>query len=40
MSARKMQELDREWIALILEAKQNGITKEEILKFLHEKCHN
>jgi len=28
------QELDREWVALILEARNKGMTKEDILLFL------
>jgi hypothetical protein len=29
--------IDAEWLALILEAKEVGITKETILNFLHQK---
>lgn len=30
-----LQLLDKEWVELILEAKQLGMTKEEISNFLH-----
>lgn len=31
-----MNEMDPEWLALILEAKELGISKETILNFLHQ----
>ncbi|MDY0394925.1 anti-repressor SinI family protein [Virgibacillus halophilus] len=35
-----MQELDTEWVELIITAKQSGLSKEDVREFLKEKINS
>jgi antagonist of SinR len=37
MMNREIEKLDSEWLALIIEAKNIGISKEAVRNFLHER---